>query len=103
MGASPDAMLVFRQADGKELGRLAVECKAPCPFKPKGNNTWTFLPGIAGWQAVPAPYFAQCQLVMLATNTMQTLLLQYLPTGTKVFKVDAELESLNGPDATKFR
>ena len=55
------------------------------------------------WLAVPAPYFAQCQLVMLATNTMQTLLLQYLPTGTKVFKVDAELESLNGPDATKFR
>ena len=32
MGASPDAMLVGRRANGAEIF-MPVECKAPCPFQ----------------------------------------------------------------------
>ena len=92
MGASPDALVVFKQrTDGQVLGVMPVECKAPCPFKEDrsaGQNLWVYVPEQAGWESIPAPYFAQCQLEMLATGSKVMVLMQYLPSGTKVFRVD---------------
>ena len=64
MGASPDAMLIGLDADGKEL-KMPVECKAPCPFK---HNTgpgqdaaeWTYVETGGEWSTMPAHHYAQC-------------------------------------------
>ena len=70
MGASPDAMLVGSDASGAEI-LMPVECKAPCPFQHSngaGEATWVYVPNTSSWSTIPAHYYAQCQMTMLATG-----------------------------------
>ena len=92
MGASPDAMLWCQAPDGS-IKWIPVECKAPCPFQHSngpGDATWAYQPQFAGWDAIPAPYFAPCQLILLATDCPEMLLMQYLPATTKVYLVQRD-------------
>ncbi len=87
IGASPDALLKTRQG-----ATVAVECKAPCPFKENkgsGQESWTYLPGKAGYDYVPAAWYAQCQVTMLACQREKCWLLEYLLEKTKMYIVHA--------------
>ncbi|NDD55823.1 hypothetical protein EBZ39_18485, partial [bacterium] len=71
---------------------VAVECKAPCPFKENkgpGQESWTYLPGKAGYDYVPAAWYAQCQVTLLACQREKCWLLEYLPEKTKMYIVHA--------------
>ena len=71
---------------------VAVECKAPCPFKENkgsGQENWTYLPGKAGYDYMPAAWYAQCQVTMLACQREKCWLLEYLPEKTKMYIVHA--------------
>ena len=91
MGASPDAMLVGQDANGRET-RMPVECKAPCPFK---HNTgpgqdaaeWSYVETTGEWSVIPAHHYAQCQMSMLATGCDRMLLMQYTPLSTSAYLV----------------
>ena len=89
MGASPDAMLVGRDASGAEI-LMPVECKAPCPFQHcngAGEATWVYVPNTSSWSTIPAHYYAQCQMTMLATGCDSMLLMRYLPEITTAYQV----------------
>jgi hypothetical protein len=89
MGASPDAMLVGRRANGAEIF-MPVECKAPCPFQHSngaGEATWMYVPNTPSWSTIPAHYYAQCQMTMLATGCDSMLLMRYLPEITTAYQV----------------
>ena len=97
MGASPDAMLLgYRDARGAAPATeitMPVECKAPCPFKPNtgpGDQaaTWTYVESpLREWDVIPAHYYAQCQMTMLATGSDRMLLMVYSPLTTSAFMV----------------
>jgi hypothetical protein len=89
MGASPDAMLVGRDANGAEIS-MPVECKAPCPFQPSngaGEDTWVYVPSTSSWSTIPAHYYAQCQMTMLATRSGSMLLMRYMPEITTAYQI----------------
>ena len=71
IGASPDALLKTMQG-----ATVAVECKAPCPFKENkgpGQESWTYMPGKAGYDYVPAAWYARCDDVSLPKGGMLAL------------------------------
>ena len=89
MGASPDAMLVGRNASGAEI-LMPVECKAPCPFQNSNGAeevTWMYVPNTSSWSTIPAHYYAQCQMTMLATGCDSMLLMRYLPEITTAYQI----------------
>ena len=89
MGASPDAMLVGRDASGAEI-LMPVECKAPCPFQHcngAGEATWAYVPSTSSWSTIPAHYYAQCQMTLLATGCDNMLLMRYMPAFTTAYQI----------------
>ena len=89
MGASPDAMLVGRDASGAEI-LMPVECKAPCPFQHcngAGEATWVYVPSTSSWSTIPAHYYAQCQMTLLATGCDNMLLMRYMPAFTTAYQI----------------
>jgi len=96
MGASPDAMLLgYTDARGAATAtetRMPVECKAPCPFKPNTGPgeqaaTWTYVESADRLDVIPAHYYAQCQMTMLATGSDRMLFMVYSPVTTSAFLV----------------
>ncbi len=74
--ASPDAFIKTMQG-----AIVAVECKVPCPLnenKGPGQETWTYLPDQAGYDKVPAAWYAQCQVMLFACQVKEFWLLEYL-------------------------
>ena len=88
MGASPDGILVL-SAGGKEE-RVPLEFKCPFPFSLDGGQSeslsYRFSP-FHSWTKVPAPYYTQCQLTMMVTDSQRMLLAQYTTEKTTIFEV----------------
>ena len=97
MGASPDGMLLCSARDGSgRKMQLPIECKAACPFHvdtgPSAGGAWKYEPQFGAWGQgrVPPPYYAQCQMTMLATECSQMVLMQYLPQTTTIYLVERD-------------
>ncbi len=90
IAASPDAMVECFDSNGTVVGVLAAELKAPFPFvhNTAGNGgNYSYVGSNTAFSTVPAAYYAQCQVTMLATATSSCMLMQYTVEKTKVYMV----------------
>ena len=46
-----------------------------------------YVPNTSSWSTVPAHYYAQCQMTMLATGCDSMLLMRYLPEITTAYQI----------------
>jgi hypothetical protein len=96
MGASPDGMLSCSSRDGSgRTMQIPIECKAACPFHVEtgpSEGAWKYEPLFGAWGPgrVPTPYYAQCQMTLLATGCSKMVLMQYLPRTTTIYLVERD-------------
>ena len=59
---------------------------------PSAEGVWKYEPQFGAWGQgrVPPPYYAQCQMTMLATECSQMVLMQYLPQTTTIYLVERD-------------
>ena len=46
-----------------------------------------YVPNTSSWSTVPAHYYAQCQMTMLATGCDSMLLMRYMPAVTTAYQI----------------